>query len=60
MSGAGDAGPVGALPGGSIGTRVENAATVAILTEAEEVDITVDPNDLEIDVFRSGGPGGRR
>jgi peptide chain release factor 1 len=36
-----------------------SAATVAILPEAEEVDVEIDPNDLEIDVFRSSGPGGQ-
>ena len=36
-----------------------SAATVAILPEAEEVDVSVDPNDLEIDVYRSTGPGGQ-
>ena len=36
-----------------------SAATVAVLPEAEEVDVGVDPNDLEIDVFRSSGPGGQ-
>jgi peptide chain release factor 1 len=36
-----------------------SAATVAVLPEAEPTDIEVDPNDLEIDVFRSGGPGGQ-
>ena len=36
-----------------------SAATVAILAEAEEVDVTIDPNDLEIDVYRSTGPGGQ-
>ena len=35
-----------------------SAATVAVLPEAEEVDITISPNDLRIDVFRSSGPGG--
>jgi peptide chain release factor 1 len=34
-------------------------ATVAVLPEAEEVDVQVDENDLEIDVFRSTGPGGQ-
>jgi peptide chain release factor 1 len=36
-----------------------STATVAVLPEAEEVDVQVDPNDLEIDVFRSSGPGGQ-
>ena len=36
-----------------------SAATVAVLPEAEAIDVEVDPNDLEIDVFRSSGPGGQ-
>jgi peptide chain release factor 1 len=36
-----------------------SAATVAVLPEAEEVDIRIEPNDLKIDVFRSSGPGGQ-
>ena len=36
-----------------------SAATVAILPEAEEVDVHVDPNDLIVDVYRSSGPGGQ-
>ena len=36
-----------------------SAATVAILPEAEEVDVEIDPNDLQIDVYRSSGPGGQ-
>src|SRR5262249_57478813 len=33
--------------------------TVAVLPEAEEVEVTIDPNDLEIQVYRSSGPGGQ-
>ncbi|MGH7542184.1 MAG: peptide chain release factor 1 [Gemmatimonadota bacterium] len=36
-----------------------SAATVAVLPEAEEVDVRIDPGDLKIDVFRSSGPGGQ-
>ena len=36
-----------------------SAATVAVLPEAEAVDIEIHANDLEIDVFRSSGPGGK-
>lgn len=36
-----------------------SAATVAVLPEAEEVDIQIKPEELRIDVFRSGGPGGQ-
>jgi peptide chain release factor 1 len=36
-----------------------SAATVAVLPEAEEVDVKIEPHELRIDVFRSGGPGGQ-
>jgi peptide chain release factor 1 len=36
-----------------------SAATVAVLPEAEEIDVDIDPNDIEVDVFRSSGPGGQ-
>jgi peptide chain release factor 1 len=36
-----------------------SAATVAVLPEADEVEVDLNPNDLEIDVFRSSGPGGQ-
>jgi peptide chain release factor 1 len=36
-----------------------SAATVAVLPEAEEVDVKIEPQDLKVDVFRSSGPGGQ-
>jgi peptide chain release factor 1 len=36
-----------------------SAATVAVLPEAEEVDVKIEQNDLKIDVYRSQGPGGQ-
>jgi peptide chain release factor 1 len=36
-----------------------STATVAVLPQAEEVDIKIEPSDLRIDVFRSSGPGGQ-
>ena len=42
--------------GGRIHT---STATVAVLPEAEEVEVSIDPADLKVDVFRSTGPGGQ-
>jgi peptide chain release factor 1 len=36
-----------------------STVTVAVLPEAEDVEVNIDPNDLRIDVFRSSGPGGQ-
>ena len=36
-----------------------SSATVSVLPEAEEVDVDIAPNDLQIDVYRSSGPGGQ-
>jgi peptide chain release factor 1 len=36
-----------------------SAATVAVLPEAEDVEVKIDPRDLKIDVYRSSGPGGQ-
>jgi peptide chain release factor 1 len=36
-----------------------SAVTVAVLPEAEDVDVTIDPSELKIDVYRSTGPGGQ-
>ncbi len=36
-----------------------SSATVTVLPEAAEVDVVIDPNDLQIDVYRSSGPGGQ-
>ncbi len=41
------------------GRRHTSAATVAVLPDAEEVDVKIEEKDLRIDVFRSGGPGGQ-
>ena len=39
--------------------RIPKTATVAVLPEAEEVDIEIKDSDLRVDVFRAGGPGGQ-
>ncbi|HEX8074118.1 MAG TPA: peptide chain release factor 1, partial [Thermoleophilaceae bacterium] len=36
-----------------------STATVAVLPEVEEVEVQIDPNDLQVDVYRSSGPGGQ-
>jgi len=36
-----------------------SAATVTVLPEADEVEVAIDPNDLQVDVYRSSGPGGQ-
>jgi peptide chain release factor 1 len=43
----------------SAGRIHTSTATVAVLPGAEDVDVQVDPNDLQIDVYRSSGPGGQ-
>ncbi|MFO7245958.1 MAG: peptide chain release factor 1 [Thermaerobacter sp.] len=43
----------------SAGRIHTSTATVAVLPEAEEVDVTIDPDDLQIDTFRASGPGGQ-
>lgn len=48
------------VPETEAGGRIHTStATVAVLPEAEEVDIYIDPNEIKIDVFRSSGPGGQ-
>ena len=43
----------------SAGRIHTSTVTVAVLPEAEEVDVSIDPKDLRVDVFRSSGPGGQ-
>jgi peptide chain release factor 1 len=48
------------VPVTEAGGRIHTSAvSVAVLPEAEEVDVKIDPNELRIDVFRSQGPGGQ-
>jgi len=48
------------IPATESGGRIHTSTvTVAVLPEAEETDIEINPNDLRIDVFRSGGNGGQ-
>jgi len=48
------------VPATEAGGRIHtSAATVAVLPEAEEVDVHIEEKDLRIDVFRSSGPGGQ-
>jgi peptide chain release factor 1 len=48
------------VPETEAGGRIHtSAATVAVLIEAEEVDVNINPNDLRVDVFRAGGHGGQ-
>ncbi|MEE4348161.1 MAG: peptide chain release factor 1 [Paracoccaceae bacterium] len=48
------------VPTTETGGRIHtSAATVAVLPEAEEVDVTIDPNDIRIDTMRSSGAGGQ-
>jgi peptide chain release factor 1 len=48
------------VPATESGGRIHTStASVAVMAEAEDVDVVVDPNDLKIDVYRSSGPGGQ-
>jgi len=48
------------VPSTESGGRIHtSAATVAVLPEVEDVEVDINPNDLRIDVFRAGGPGGQ-
>ncbi|HJW74571.1 MAG TPA: PCRF domain-containing protein, partial [Thermoleophilia bacterium] len=43
----------------STGRLHTSTATVAVLPEAEEVEVQIDPSDIRVDIFRSSGPGGQ-
>ncbi|HWB71638.1 MAG TPA: peptide chain release factor 1 [Egibacteraceae bacterium] len=48
------------VPATESGGRIHTStASVAVMPEAEEVDVQIDPNDLRVDVYRSSGPGGQ-
>ena len=48
------------VPSTESGGRIHtSAATVAVLPEAEEVEVGIDPNDIRVDVYCSSGPGGQ-
>ncbi|NPV58620.1 MAG: peptide chain release factor 1 [Actinobacteria bacterium] len=48
------------IPVTESGGRIHTStATVAVLPEAEEVEVTINPSDIKVDVFRSTGPGGQ-
>lgn len=48
------------IPSTESGGRIHTSTvTVAVLPEVEDVEVNIDPNDLRIDVFRAGGPGGQ-
>ncbi|HBV86706.1 peptide chain release factor 1 [Desulfosporosinus sp.] len=48
------------IPATESGGRIHTStATVAVLPEAEEVEVTINPNDLRIDIYCSSGPGGQ-
>lgn len=48
------------VPATESGGRIHTSTvTVAVLPEAQEVELEINPNDLKIDVFRAGGPGGQ-
>ncbi|MDQ7093015.1 peptide chain release factor 1 [Desulfosporosinus sp. PR] len=48
------------IPSTESGGRIHTStATVAVLPEAEEVEVSINPNDLRIDIFCSSGPGGQ-